>query len=146
MSKKLSKELTYEYGKGFDETSLYWFVRFYKGFPEIFDTACKKSVLRLSWSHFWTLLQVEDSSARAWYMQEAISQTWSVRTLQRNISSQYYVGRFINVTTEVIAQIYCALSRRIWLCQKCQAPTWNLRFYLTHNTTITVTNLMVTIW
>lgn len=49
---KLSKELTYEYGKGFDETSLYWFVRFYKSFPEIFDTACKKSVLRLSWSHF----------------------------------------------------------------------------------------------
>ena len=88
--KKLSKELTEEYGKGFEETSLYWFVRFYKGFPEIFDTVCKKSVLRLSWSHFRTLLQVEDSSARTWYMQEAISQTWSVRTLQRNISSQYY--------------------------------------------------------
>ena len=74
--KKLSKELTEEYGKGFEETSLYWFVRFYKGFPEIFDTVCKKSVLRLSWSHFRTLLQVEDSSARTWYMQEAISQTW----------------------------------------------------------------------
>lgn len=88
--KKLSKELTEEYGKGFEETSLYWFVRFYKAFPEIFDTVCKKSVLRLSWSHFRTLLQVEDSSARTWYMQEAISQTWSVRTIQRNISSQYY--------------------------------------------------------
>ena len=74
--KKLSKELTEEYGKGFEETSLYWFVRFYKGFPEIFDTVCKKSVLRRSWSHFRTLLQVEDSSARTWYMQEAISQTW----------------------------------------------------------------------
>jgi hypothetical protein len=66
--KKLSKELTEEYGKGFEETSLYWFVRFCKGFPEIFDTVCKKSVLRLSWSHFRTLLQVEDSSARTWYM------------------------------------------------------------------------------
>ena len=39
--KKLSKELTEEYGKGFEETSLYWFVRFYKGFPEIFDTGVK---------------------------------------------------------------------------------------------------------
>ena len=62
--KKLSNELIVEYGKGFDETSLYWFVRFYKGFPEIFDTVCKNSVLRLSWSHFRILLQIEDSSAR----------------------------------------------------------------------------------
>lgn len=28
--------------------------------------------------------------AREWYEKEALSQTWSVRTLQRNISSQYY--------------------------------------------------------
>ena len=36
------------------------------------------------------LLQVKDSEARAWYEKEAAEQTWSVRTLQRNISSQYY--------------------------------------------------------
>lgn len=34
-------------------------------------------------------LQVEDKAARDWYEKEAIEQTWSVRTLQRNISSQY---------------------------------------------------------
>ena len=28
--------------------------------------------------------------ARDWYEKEAAEQTWSVRTLQRNISSQYY--------------------------------------------------------
>lgn len=36
------------------------------------------------------MLQVEDSAAREWYAREASEQTWSVRTLQRNISSQYY--------------------------------------------------------
>ena len=36
------------------------------------------------------LLQVNGPVARAWYEQEAAQQTWSVRTLQRNISSQYY--------------------------------------------------------
>jgi predicted nuclease of restriction endonuclease-like (RecB) superfamily len=36
------------------------------------------------------LLQVKDPDARNWYMREAAEQTWSVRTLQRNISSQYY--------------------------------------------------------
>ena len=44
----------------------------------------------LSWTHYRTLLQVLDKKARDWYEQEALSQTWSVRTLQRNISSQYY--------------------------------------------------------
>ena len=44
----------------------------------------------LSWSHYAVLLQVKDKEARDWYEKEAAEQTWSVRTLQRNISSQYY--------------------------------------------------------
>jgi predicted nuclease of restriction endonuclease-like (RecB) superfamily len=87
---RLSKELTDEYGKGFNKSNLYQFCEFYKSFPEIFHTPCGKSAILLSWSHYRTLLQVLDKDARTWYMQEAISQTWSVRTLQRNISSQYY--------------------------------------------------------
>ena len=33
---------------------------------------------------------MKDKIARDWYEKEAYEQTWSVRTLQRNISSQYY--------------------------------------------------------
>ena len=33
---------------------------------------------------------MKDKKARDWYEKEAAEQTWSVRTLQRNISSQYY--------------------------------------------------------
>ena len=44
----------------------------------------------MSWSHYNVLLQVKDKIARDWYEKEAYEQTWSVRTLQRNISSQYY--------------------------------------------------------
>ncbi len=44
----------------------------------------------LSWSHYENLLQVYDKEAREWYAKEAAEQTWSVRTLQRNISTQYY--------------------------------------------------------
>jgi predicted nuclease of restriction endonuclease-like (RecB) superfamily len=36
------------------------------------------------------LLQVEDKTAREWYANEAAKETWSTKTLQRNISSQYY--------------------------------------------------------
>lgn len=112
--KQLSIDLTKEYGKGFDASNLYKFTQFYKYFPNIFhtvrgksqtenlDTACLNSPMNmldsvrpkseglLSWSHYRALLQVDDAEARTWYAKEAFGQTWSVRTLQRNISSQYY--------------------------------------------------------
>lgn len=88
--KKLSKDLTQKYGKGFTKTNLYSFYRFYKYFPEIFHTVCGKSNKMLSWSHYRTLLQVHEATARKWYEKEAYEQTWSVRTLQRNIDTQYY--------------------------------------------------------
>ena len=88
--KKISKELTQRYGKGYDRSNLYHCLKFYKTFPEIVDTACRQSGVLLSWSHYRTLLQVKDPEARDWYEKEATEQTWSVRTLQRNISSQYY--------------------------------------------------------
>lgn len=88
--KKLSKELTKDYGKGFDRTNLYNYLRFYKYFPEIVDTACQLSSEILSWSHYRVLLRVENEEARKWYEQEAYRQTWAVRTLQRNVETQYY--------------------------------------------------------
>ncbi|MBD5531880.1 MAG: DUF1016 domain-containing protein [Lachnospiraceae bacterium] len=87
---KLSKELTAQYGKGYDRSNLYHCLRFYKEFPQIVDTVCRQSYIRLSWSHYRVLLQVADSTARSWYEKEAHEQSWSVRTLQRNINAQYY--------------------------------------------------------
>lgn len=44
----------------------------------------------LTWTHCRELLTVSNEVARYWYMQEATKEMWSVRTLHRNISSQYY--------------------------------------------------------
>jgi len=87
--KKLSKELTSIYGKGFTKSSLYSFYAFFNEYPNIFQTVSGKSSL-LSWSHYVVLLQVKDPVARQWYENESYNETWSVRTLQRNIDSQYY--------------------------------------------------------
>ncbi len=88
--KKLSKELTKIYGKGFDRVTLYRCYRFYNDFPEIVATVWQQSEKLLSWSHYRVLIQVEDKVARDWYANEAVNESWSVRTLQRNVSSQYY--------------------------------------------------------
>ena len=98
--KKLSAYLTEKYKKGFSKRTVYKFLQFYKTFPEIVPTVSAQSQEKgivptlsaqlLSWSHYERLLQVTDSEARKWYTKEAYEQTWSIRTLSRNISSQYY--------------------------------------------------------
>ena len=86
---ELSKELTNLYGRGFDKVSIYRYVKFFQTFPEIVSTLSTQSPA-LSWSHYSVLIQVQDAEARKWYEKEACEQGWSVRTLQRNVSSQYY--------------------------------------------------------
>ena len=102
--KKLSKELTAEYGKGFTKTNLYSFYLFYKVYPNIFHSASGKYVPLLTWTHYRILLQVEDDKARIWYEKEAAEQAWSVRTLQRNISSQYYYRMLNSQIKEPVEQ------------------------------------------
>ncbi len=96
---ELADELTQKYGKGFDKRSLYRYVQFYQSYPEIVGSASPQSgehamIVKgkriLTWSHYERLLQVLDTTARAWYEKEAIEQSWSVKTLRRNISTQYY--------------------------------------------------------
>lgn len=102
--KMLSNELTSKYGKGYDRSNLYHYLRFYKAFPEIVDTACRQSHIRLSWSHYRCLIQVKDEKARNWYEKEAYEQTWSVRTLQRNINTQYYYRLLQSQNKEPVEQ------------------------------------------
>lgn len=86
---ELAKILTLEFGKGFDDRNLRYCRQFYLYFPDkgmIWNTR----VPNLTWSHYRTLLRVPDAEARAWYLKEASSEAWSVRTLDRNIGSQYY--------------------------------------------------------
>ena len=84
----LSGELTKEYGKGFDERRLRDYRQFYLYFKDL--EIWHSRVPNLTWTHYRALLRVTDESARAWYLNEASSEQWSVRTLDRNISSQYY--------------------------------------------------------
>ncbi|MBT2772725.1 DUF1016 family protein [Halomonas sp. ISL-60] len=82
---QLSQQLTERLGKGFDVTNLRNMRRFYRAFPN------RETVsLELSWSHYNLLAKVENSSARAWYQQEAEQHSWSVRALERQISTLYY--------------------------------------------------------
>lgn len=87
--KTIAKEMKKTNEKGMNQRNLYYCVRFYECFPQILHAVSSKSHI-LSWTHYRCLLQVQDKAAREWYEKEAIAETWSSRTLQRNISTQYY--------------------------------------------------------
>lgn len=113
--KVLAKELTAKYGEGFTWRNLYNYVDFYSTYnglflkdngdsvndqtilhalsaksENIFHALRAKSPIRLSWTHYRIILQENSKEARDWYEQEAAREMWGTRTLQRNVSSQYY--------------------------------------------------------
>ena len=111
----LANQLTQKYGRGFIKRNLHHFVDFFlkhsdffhavSGISEIVNAVSSQfptiennimnalrsqSPIRLSWTHYRIILQESNAEARAWYENEAANEMWSTRTLQRNISSQYY--------------------------------------------------------
>lgn len=57
---------------------------------EILQSLTAKSPIRLSWTHYNIIQQELTAEGRVWYENEAANEMWSTRTLQRNVSSQYY--------------------------------------------------------
>lgn len=80
--KNLSKQLTLEFGKGFDESNLRNFRTFYQSFP-IRDTLRHE----LSWSHYRLLIRTESAEKLNYYLNETIENNWNVRDLKRQINS-----------------------------------------------------------
>lgn len=82
---RLSEQLTIDFGKNFHKRNLFYIKRFYLTFP-------KMNALRsqLSWTHYRLLMRVQSEKARTFYQNEAISEHWGTRTLERQINSFYY--------------------------------------------------------
>jgi predicted nuclease of restriction endonuclease-like (RecB) superfamily len=81
----LAKQLSDEFGKGFDERNLRNMRAFFQAFP--MWNAVRSE---LSWTHYRLLTRVEKEEARLWYMNEAATQNWSSRALERQIGTLYY--------------------------------------------------------
>ncbi len=83
--KELSIALTTEFGKGFSYANLRNFRQFYLTYPDF--SICYTLCSKLTWSHNRLIMRVNEPKARAYYLQEAATQNWTVRILERNINS-----------------------------------------------------------
>lgn len=124
-----SVALTEEFGSGYSETNIRNFRAFYLTFSNLqiqqtpsaeSQTSIQQTLstklenantqigqtlpARLSWSHYERLMRVESETARNWYMHEASEQMWSVRTLNRNINTQYYERLLMSQVKEPVVQ------------------------------------------
>ena len=90
---ELSKALTLEYGQGYSPRYLRAFRQFFLTVPSL--EIWKSRFPNLTWTHIYRALRVSDPTAIRWYLETAASEMWSVRTLGRNISSQYYERHFV---------------------------------------------------
>ena len=88
--KRLALRLSLEYGINscYSARDLRNYRQFYLTFNDY--PKWYASVPNLTWTHYRSLLRVNDVNARKWYLKEAAMQTWPTRTLDRNIKSQYY--------------------------------------------------------
>jgi predicted nuclease of restriction endonuclease-like (RecB) superfamily len=115
---RLAGDLTERFGRGFGKSNLYQMRGFYLAFREIFQTLSGKSETAtkhrsppisqtlsgksppsveaiahrfpLTWSHYVLLLKVEKHDARAFYEAEALRNGWTVRQLDRQVSTLFY--------------------------------------------------------
>ena len=108
-----SEALTAEFGKGYSVVNIKSFRKFYLTFSDLLigqtpsaqsenglpikgQTVSAELELskmlpsNLSWSHYERLMRIKNEDERDWYMREAAQENWGVRTLNRNIGSQYY--------------------------------------------------------
>lgn len=84
----LARQLTAEYGKGFDLKNLYRMMQFATVFP---DPKIVASLMRqLSWTHFLQVIPIEDNIKRQFYLTMSADQRWSVRTLKAKIDGMLY--------------------------------------------------------
>ncbi|MDR1416751.1 MAG: PDDEXK nuclease domain-containing protein [Prevotellaceae bacterium] len=95
----VSKRLTAEFGKGFGYVNLTNMRKFYLQFQNVY--ALRKE---LNWTHYRSLIRVENPKARAIYMNEAADNAWSTRFLDEQVDKHFY-ERLIATHKEAINEL-----------------------------------------
>ncbi len=83
--KELSKQMIKDFGNGFTTSNLRNMRQLYLTFPIRYALRSE-----LSWTHYRSLMRVENKKAREFYLEEAINSNWSTRQLDRQINSFFY--------------------------------------------------------
>lgn len=99
----LARQLEAEYGRGFSEKSLRHMLRFVEAFPD--DRIVSALMRQLSWTHFLSIIYLQDSLQRDFYAEMCRIERWSTRTLQKKIGSMLYERTALSKKPEELARL-----------------------------------------
>ena len=85
-----------EFGKEYSKTNIKYYRYFYNNFPNLLgysvtDQLKETTIGRLTWTYIRQILRVTSKEAKEWYLQKEVEQNRLVRTLEREISTIYYL-------------------------------------------------------
>ena len=98
--KRLSRDLTDRYGRGFSHSNVIYIRKLYLTYP-------KSQTLSdfLSWSHYIELLKLEDPVERSFYEAEAQKEHWGVRELRRQMQSMLFHRLALSADRETVLRL-----------------------------------------
>lgn len=96
----LSRQLTAEFGRGFEEKNLRRMVQFAEVFLQ--EEIVVSLVRHLSWTHFLALIPVKDPLARVFYAEMCRVERWSVRALRDRIGSMLFERTALSAQPEAL--------------------------------------------
>ncbi len=96
----LSKDLSLRYGGGFSRSNLNYMRQLYNKYP-----ICETLSHKLSWSHYYELLKVEDDLARKFYEKQSVAESWTIRELRRQKKSGLFHRLAIGKDKEEILKL-----------------------------------------
>jgi len=112
--KELSKVLTLEFGRGFSITNLkqmrVFYLTYQKG--QTLSDELEKDKLQtlsmtfeLSWSHYLTLMRMDNENERKFYEIESAKNNWSVRELKRQYDTALFTRLALSRDTEKVKEL-----------------------------------------
>ena len=97
---RLSKDLKNQHGRGFSRSNLNYMRTFFIKYP-----ICETLSHKLSWSHYFELLKIEDDLTRAFYQQQTEVENWTVRELKRQKKTGLYERLALSKNKEKVLEM-----------------------------------------
>lgn len=103
---------------GIKRRRLYEIIKFYHAY-----TIVRSVSAQLSWTHYITLIGINNSGKRAFYQKHAISHSWSVRELKKHIKNNLYENTSQKEIEEILKTKFTAVDT-----QKVFKNTYDFQF------------------
>jgi predicted nuclease of restriction endonuclease-like (RecB) superfamily len=99
----LGRQLESEFGRGFSTKSLRHMIRFAEAFPDAEIVSALRR--QLTWTHFKSIIYIEDPLKRNFYAEMCRIEGWNTRTLNKKIQSMLFERTALSRKPEKLAEM-----------------------------------------